>query len=58
MITKISDECDEKYLKIKFNLDAKLPLKKTIEIPSIIIVVRAFFLENEKYYRQVSLVVV
>ena len=31
-ITKNSDDYDEKYMKIKFNLDDKLPLNKTIEI--------------------------
>ena len=30
-ITKHSDVYDEKYMKIKFNLDDKLPLKKTIK---------------------------
>ena len=43
-ITKNSDDYNEKYMKIKFN---KLPLNKTIKIPSIIIVV---FNENNKYY--------
>ena len=45
----------EKYLKVKFNSDGELPLNKTIEIPTITIVVRAIFLENDKYYPQVSL---
>ena len=41
-------------MKIKFNLDDKLlPLNKMIEIPSMIIVVRAVFYENNKYYPQV-----
>ena len=31
-ITKNSDDFDEKYLKIKFNLDGEPPLNKTIEI--------------------------
>ena len=39
-------------MKIKFNSDDELPLSKTIEIPSIIIVVRAVFHENNKYYPQ------
>ena len=30
-------------MKIKFNSDDELPLNKTIEIPSMIIVVRAVF---------------
>ena len=40
-------------MKIKFNLDDELPLNKTIEIPSMVIVVRAAFLENNKNYPQV-----
>ena len=43
------------YMKTKFSLDDKLPLNKTIEIPSMIIVVRAVFHENNKYYPQVFL---
>ena len=54
-VTKNSDDYDEKYMKIKFNSDGKLPVNKTIEIPSMIIVVRAIFLENNKYYPQVFL---
>ena len=42
-MTKTSDGYDEKYMKIKFISDEKLPLRKTIEIPSMIIVVRAVF---------------
>ena len=33
-------------MKIKFNSDGELPVNKTTEIPSIIIVVRAVFREN------------
>ena len=40
-------------LKIKFHSDDELPLNKTIEISTITIVVRAIFLENNKYYLQV-----
>ena len=43
------------YMKTKFNSDDKLPLNKTTEIPSMIIVVRAAFHENNKYYPQVFL---
>ena len=43
-ITKNSDDYDESYMKIKFNSDDKLPLNKTVVIPSVIIVVRAIFL--------------
>ena len=42
-------------MKIEFNLDDKLPLNKRVEIPSMIIVVRAAFYENSKYYPQVFL---
>ena len=38
-ITKNSDNYDEKYMKIKFN--SELPLNKSIEILSLIIVVSA-----------------
>ena len=54
-ITKNSDDCDEKYMKIKFNSDDELPLNKTIKIPAIKIVVRAVFHENNKYYPQLFL---
>ena len=49
-ITKTSDDYDEKYIKIKFNSEDKLPLNKRIETPSMIILVRAIFLENNNYY--------
>ena len=48
-----SDDCDEKYMKIKFDSDNELPLNKTIEIPSMTIVVKAIFFENNKYYPHV-----
>ena len=48
-ITKNSDDYDEKYMKITFNLCDELPLSKTIEI------VRDVFYENNKYYPQVFL---
>ena len=40
-------------MKIKLNSDDELPLNKTIEISSMIIVVRAVSYENNKYYPQV-----
>ena len=49
-MTKNSDDYDEKYMKIKFNLDGELPLNKVIEIPTMIITVKAIFHENNKYY--------
>ena len=42
-------------MKIKFNSDDVLPVNKTIEIPSMKILVRAIFLENNKYHPQVFL---
>ena len=39
-------------MKIKFKSDDELPLNKTIEIPSMTIVVRANFYENNIYYPQ------
>ena len=44
-ITKNSDDYDEKYMKIKFNSNARLPLKKLLEIYSMTIVVQAVFHE-------------
>ena len=41
--TKESDNYDEKYMKIKFNSDDYLPLKKTPEL-------RNLFHKNKKYY--------
>ena len=55
-VTKISDDYNEKYMKIKLNLDDKLPLNKMIEIPNMIIVIRAVFYENNKHYLQAFLI--
>ena len=55
LITKNVDDYDQKYMKIKFNSDDELPLNKTIEIPSMIMVDRAVFHENSKYYLQAFL---
>ena len=52
-ITKKSDDYDKKYMKIEFHSDDKLPLNKAIEIPVLVIDVRAIFYENNKYYPQV-----
>ena len=40
-ITKISNNHDEKYMKIKFSSDDELPLNKTIKILTMTIIVRA-----------------
>ena len=42
-------------MKIKFNSDDELPVNKSIQIPTITVVVRAVFHENDKYYPQVFL---
>ena len=42
-------------MKIKFNSDDELPVNKTVEIRSIIIVIKAVFHENNKYYAHVFL---
>ena len=59
LITKNSDDYDydakKKKMKTKFDSDDELPLNKTIEFPTITIVVRAVFLENNRYYPQVFL---
>ena len=52
-ITKNSD--DKNYIKIKFNSDDELPQNKMKEVPSMTIVVRAVFHENNEYYPQVFL---
>ena len=39
-------------MKIKLDSDNELPLNKTIEIHSMIIVVRAVFHKSNKYYPQ------
>ena len=44
-----------KSIKIKFDADDELPLNKTIKIPVMIIVARAIFYENNKYYPQIFL---
>ena len=51
-ITKNSDDYDENYMKIKFNMDDELLLNKMIEIPTMTIVVRAIFHENNEYNLQ------
>ena len=40
-------------MKIKLNSDEELPINKTIEIPTITIVARTVFNENNKRYPQV-----
>ena len=54
-VTKKSDDYDEKYTKIKLDSGNKLSLNETIEIPVMVIVVRAIFYENNKYHPHVFL---
>ena len=42
-------------MKIKFNSDDELPRNKAIKISSMVIVVRAVFRENDKYYPHIVL---
>ena len=51
-ITKNADDYDEKHMKIRFSSDNKLPLNKTIETPTMTIVVRVVFHENNKIYNK------
>ena len=55
LITKNSEDYDEKYMKIKFNSDDQLPLNKMIEIHNGEIVVRVVFHKNNKYYPHMAL---
>ena len=45
-ITKDVGDCDKEYMKIKLSSDTESPLNKTIEIPTMTIVVRAVFHKN------------
>ena len=42
-------------MKIKFNLDDDLPLRKTLELYNMVIVVRSVFQKDNKCYPQVFL---
>ena len=53
-VTKNPDDLVEKYMKIKFNSDDELHLNKTIEILSMIIVVRAVFYEKTNIIHKFS----
>ena len=54
-ITNNSDNNDETCIKIKFNSDGDLPLKKMLGLHNMVIVVRSVFHECNKYYLQVFL---
>ena len=48
------DDDDERYVKVKFNSDDELPLNKTVEIPIMIIVVRAVFMKITNFIHKYS----
>ena len=52
-----SGECDHEkdYMKIKFNSDDNLPLKKPLKFHNMTITIRSIFEEDGKLYRQVFL---
>ena len=52
-----SGECDHEkdYMKIKFNSDDNLPLKKPLKFHNMTITIRSVFEEDGKLYRQVFL---
>ena len=57
-IRKISgNECDNEkdYMKIKFNSDDDLPLKKQLKFHNMVITIRSVFEEDDKLYPQVFL---
>ena len=54
-ITNNSDYYDEKYMKIKLVSDDDLPLNKTLELRNMMIVIRSFFHEGNKYYPHIFL---
>ena len=53
-MTKNSDDYDKNFRKVKLNSEFNLKIKsnKIIVIPPMTIVVRAVFIENNKYYLQ------
>ena len=54
-MTKKSDDYDENIWKSNWLQNDELPLNKMIEIPSMIIVTRAVFHKDNKYYPRVFL---
>ena len=48
-----SGEYEKDYMRIKFNSDDYLPLKKTLKLHMLKIIVRSVFEEDGKYYPQV-----
>ena len=50
-----SGEYEKDYMKIKFDLDDKLPLNKQLKLLSVTIVIRSVFEDDGKYYPQAFL---
>ena len=48
-------EYNKDFMKIKFNSDDNLPLNKRLKLHNMTIVIRSFFEEHGKFYRQVYL---
>ena len=60
IIKKINDysqpiKYDDNYMKIKFNTDNNIPLKKIIYFPTMTIIIRSAAQKDGKYYPQVFL---
>ena len=53
--TNKSDNYDKKYMKRKFNLNDHLPLKETLWLHNMIIVVISAFDEDNKFYQKLFL---
>ena len=47
------DNYDENYMKIKFNSNDDLPLKKTLQLRDIVIIARFVCYEDSTYYAQI-----
>ena len=58
LIKKISDkpgDYDQKYIKIKFDLDHNLPLNKILKLHNLTVIVRSIFEKGRKYCLQIFL---
>ena len=49
------NDCEKDYMKIKFNSDDDLPLKKLLKFHKMTIIIRSVFEEDGKLYLQVFL---
>ena len=52
IIADNSDNADEKYMKIIFNLDDDVPLNKTLELHNMVVVLRTDYNEDRKVLPQ------